>query len=83
MTWDRKFHALEVGTARSNSERGPAAAVFAHSPPGHLLRHVPAKGERLCDHFARVQVCALQMRPPNTQPLSSALFASVMVKEPL
>jgi len=32
--------------------------------------------------FDRVQVCALQIKPPSTQPLSWALFAPVKVKEP-
>ena len=32
--------------------------------------------------FERVQVCALQIRPPSTQPLSWAVFAPVKVKEP-
>jgi hypothetical protein len=54
-----------------------------------VLRTKPILHSRVCgnerkgsDQFAFVQVCALQMSPPMTQPLSCADVALVMVNEP-
>ena len=46
--------------------------------------HSRARGNerKESDQFAFVQVCALQMSPPMTQPLSCADVALVMVNEP-
>jgi hypothetical protein len=49
-----------------------------------IPKFVEAAGDapHVSGQFDRVQVCALQIRPPSTQPLSWAVLALVKAKEP-
>jgi hypothetical protein len=59
------------GEANELEELGIAKCVEAAGDAPHFLRQ-----------FDRVQVCALQIKPASTQPLSWAVLAPVKAKEP-